>query len=77
MDLFKETYRWTLDSCVEWNLWARQFSDMTGKNFLDFVKRTHDVVYGYLQGEKSLDGTCSDLECNLALEAKKVFEAYL
>jgi hypothetical protein len=40
----------------------------------DYVERTLEVVWGYLRGTKTLDGSCSDLQCNVALEAFKVFK---
>jgi len=33
-----------------------------------------EVVYSYLHGKKTLDGSCSDFQCTIALEAKKVFK---
>jgi hypothetical protein len=39
----------------------------------DFAARTLEVVWAYLEGRKTLDGSCSDFECWLAHEAAKVF----
>ncbi len=76
-DLIKHTHRWVLGYCVEWNYHAKQFSDINAVAFLDFVARTHSVVYRYLRGRLTLDGSCSDLECTLAVEAKHVFGLHL
>ena len=71
-DQVKHTLRWTLGACVEWNQWAKQF-DMNSREFHDFALRTHTVVWRYLRGIQTLDGSCSDFECTLAIEAKHVF----
>lgn len=39
----------------------------------DFTRRTFAVVWRYLQGRQTLDGSCSDYDCWLAHEAAKVF----
>lgn len=38
-----------------------------------FTQATVEVVWAYLQGRKTLDGSCSDFDCWLAHEAAKVF----
>lgn len=47
------------------------------EKFHDFCLRTHNVVWRYLQGSKELDGTCSDMECTMALKAKRVFHEHI
>lgn len=71
-DLLKQTHRWVWGACVEWNDHAKQF-DVTSTAFTDFVSRTHWVVFRFLRGQQTLDGSCSDFECTLALEAKYTF----
>lgn len=75
-DLIKHTNLWVLGQCVTWNLHAKQFADMAGREFHDFVNRTHTVVFRYLRGTQTLDGTCSDFECTIAIEARRVFGLY-
>ena len=77
------TLRWTWGACVLWNQLANQFARdsnelvqfarIDSSEFQDFVHRTHSVIYRYLQGQQTLNGSCSDLECTLALEAKELF----
>ena len=75
-DLIKHTWRWVTGACIEWNNQVQQFADISSAAFLDFRHRVHHVVYRYLRGQQTLDGTCSDLECTLALEAAQVFGLY-
>ena len=56
------------------------FSQMTDGNntfdhrkFHDFALRTHGTVHAYLMNRKTLDGSCSDMECSLAMEAHRLF----
>lgn len=79
-DLLSATLAWVMGKCFEWNLHAQQFVltfDDQDHRFQDFVHRTHTVVWRYLQGHITLDGTCSDLECTMALEAKRIFGYHL
>lgn len=39
----------------------------------EYARDTIDVVWGYLRGTKTLDGTCSDFQCTTAHAAKQVF----
>lgn len=72
-DLIKQTHRWVLGACIEWNETAKQFAPRDVHEFRRFVERVHTIVVRFLRGQQTLDGTCSDLECTLALEAKQVF----
>ncbi len=77
-DLIKHTHRWVHGACSEWNQHAKQFADETGLEFQRFVMRVHSVVWNCLrQGQRVLDGTCSDLECDLGLAALKLFRVHL
>lgn len=38
-----------------------------------FTMSTLTVVWRYLRMQQRLDGTCSDFDCHVALEAEKVF----
>lgn len=73
-DLTKSSYTFVLGACMEWNLQVQLFKDMTSREFLDFVARTHTVVYRCLKGQQYLDGTCSDLECTLTLRARSALK---
>ena len=42
-------------------------------NFLLYIYETTEVVLGYVKGTRRLDGSCSDIQCHIALEAKKAF----
>jgi len=44
-------------------------------HFDRYAHESAEVVFGYLNGNKTLDGTCSDFQCTIALEAKKVFKS--
>ena len=48
-----------------------QFSPL---KFTEFATRVTNTVYMYLIGNKTLDGSCSDMECSLALKAKGIFQ---
>lgn len=37
----------------------------------DYYRSTLDVVWGYLRGTKTLNGSCSDFQCDIALEIKR------
>lgn len=39
-----------------------------------YADRVNDTVYGYLRGHRKLDGSCSDLECDLGLRAYNTFK---
>jgi len=39
-----------------------------------YINETLDVVWGYLRGSRTLDGRCSDMQCDLAMEARKLFK---
>lgn len=72
-DLFLNILRWTTGYCVMWNQMTKQFSDTDTQNFQDFIYRTNTVVYRFLQGQQTLDGSCSDMECDAALQAQHIF----
>lgn len=72
-DLLKYTYLFVLGACVEWNWQTKQFNDTNSREFMDFVARTHTVVFRYLRQQQTLDGSCSDLECALAHNARHAF----
>jgi hypothetical protein len=72
-ELIKQVRRWVLGACTEWNEQVKQFADLNGVEFRAFVERTANVVIRYIRGQQTLDGSCSDLECTLAIEARHVF----
>lgn len=60
------------------------FSQMTDGNnsfdfrkFEDFAFRINHTVYAYCMNNKTLDGTCSDMECTLAQEAHRLFRSQI
>lgn len=71
-DRIKFTLEWVWGVCILWNQQAKQF-DAGGSEMIDFVHRTHHIVWKYLNNRQTLDGTCSDLECDTALRAKRLF----
>ena len=40
----------------------------------DYINNPVEVTLGYLKGTRDLDGTCSDMQCTVAMEARKVFK---
>ena len=42
-DLIKHTHMWVLGACTEWNWYTKQFGDTFGRDFADFVTRTHTL----------------------------------
>jgi hypothetical protein len=60
------------------------YSQMTDGNnsfdhrkFHEFALRTHSTVHAYMMRRKTLDGTCSDMECTMAMEAHRFFRPQL
>lgn len=47
--------------------------DPSTENYEFYINDTISLVISHLQGRRTLDGSCSDLQCHAALEAKKVF----
>ena len=72
-ELVNHTLQWTWGACIMWNQWAKQFN-IGDPAFQDFVHRTHTVVWKYLTGQHGLTGSCSDFECNTAMQARAVFK---
>ena len=72
-ELIKQVRRWVLGACTEWNEQMRQFADLAGAEFRAFIERTTNTVLRYIRGQQTLDGSCSDLECTLAHEARRLF----
>lgn len=75
-DLMQATMSWVLGECFTWNDQVTQFNlgdPASELEFGRFVHRTHSTVWLHLQGRKTLDGSCSDLECVLATKAKAIF----
>lgn len=75
-EVMTQTLRWVIGYCWEWNQHAKQFPD-NSREFQDFCHRTHMVVWKFVQNEQGLDGSCSDLECTAAIEARRVFAPLL
>ena len=77
VDVDKEVSIWVFGACVSWNCETRQFKAPEDMSFMLFMGRTYSVVLKYLKGQQTLDGTCSDLECDLALRAEKIFKGLM
>ena len=75
MDLMEHTLKWVWGACVLWNQHAKLF-DMNSVKFQEFVHRTHDVAWKHLTQGKILDSSCSDFECCISLDAKRLFGVY-
>ena len=71
-DLVNITLQWVWGACIMWNMDAKQF-DSNSTQMQEFIHRTHSVVWRYLTRRENLDGSCSDLECDLALKAAQAF----
>lgn len=70
-DLLQATLTYVWGACVQYN---RQMSNHVSEDQLDqWVTRVHGIVWKYLHGKQTLDGSCSDFECGLALKANSVF----
>lgn len=64
--------QWFVAGAVhEWNHYSG--AALSGDRLQEYIGGTVNVVIGYLQGTRKLDGTCSDLQCTVSLEAEKVF----
>lgn len=75
-DLLTNTLRWVFGYCLLWNQQVKQF-DANSQEFTDFVHHTHHKVWRYLNGQQSLDASCSDLVCTAALEAQALFKPFI
>ena len=71
---------WLLGILVEYNAHAKIFgcatpfeTDKEGWLFTDYWERIQRACVGYMSGEKTLDGSCSDMECVLAHKADYLF----
>lgn len=73
-DLIEATLRYVIGACFQWEQHAQQFNGRPD-DFYRFCLRTHDVAYKYLKGRKTLDGTCSDFECTVALNVHTTFKS--
>lgn len=71
-DLYKEIAVWVLGACTNWNLTTNAFS-LADFQFVLFMGRTNSVVLKYLEGKQKLDGTLSDLECDICMRAERIF----
>ena len=75
-DLLNHTLRWVYGYCLLWNQQANQFAPGS-REFDEFVHRVHTKVWNYLHGKQTLDASCSDLECTMALEARALFRDFV
>jgi len=64
---------WVLGALIRWNQSTETFNVVGSTEWEHFVSRTTYTVWMYLRDGVKLDGRCSDLECDLALRASKVF----
>lgn len=84
-ELIKAVQAWVIGQLYQLvmpgQIYHGQFNDQNGvldhNRFLDFALRTTTVVYRYIRGQQKLDGTCSDMDCHLATQAKYIFEHHL
>lgn len=76
-DLIGHMLAWTWGQCILWNQHTNQFSDVNGREFQQFVHRTNNICWRYTNGMQTLDGSCSDLECDLAMKARSVFGVHI
>lgn len=72
-DLMTHVLAWTWGQCIMWNQHMNAFADINHQEFQSFVHRTNNVCWRYIHGRQTLDGSCSDLECDLAMKARTVF----
>lgn len=79
-DLVEATLAWVTGKVYEsifgTNLYRSTFITdgvLDERKVQDFIHRTHTVVWRYLNRQQTLDGRCSDFECNLGLEADRIF----
>lgn len=56
---------------TEWYVNTQQVPQ--GRPFEDYLWRVTQTAIGYCKRKKTLDGSCSDLECNVAHEVAKTF----
>jgi hypothetical protein len=77
-DLMTHTMAYVFGQCMLWNQHAKQFNgDWNDQAFLSFAHRTHNVCWRYLNGQQTLDGTCSDFECDVAIKCRAVFKSHI
>lgn len=75
-DLLNHTLRWVFGYCYMWNRQAQQFAPGS-REFDEYVYRVHTKVWRYLNGQQTLDASCSDLVCTMALEARALFREFI
>ena len=75
-DLLNHTLRWVFGYCWCYNMAHQQF-DANSHQFHDWMHRVHNTIWRYLHGKQTLDASCSDLECTMALEARALFGSFI
>ena len=75
-ELLDATLRYVIGACYKWENDAKQFVGRPN-DFRSFYLRTHDVCWKYLNGQKTLDGSCSDFECDTAIKMRRVFRSFV
>lgn len=84
-DLIDAVLAWTIGQlyqiCRPGSYYFGQMTDGNGNfdhdKFLKFALKVNETVYRYIKRQKTLDGSCSDIECTLAHKAKYAFEIHL
>lgn len=77
VNLMTHTLAYVYGRCMLWNMEAKQFADLNSQEFLSFAHRTHNVCWRYLHSRQNLDGSCSDFECTVALDARSLFHHHI
>jgi hypothetical protein len=65
----KLVHWFVLGACVEYN----EHTKLDKKDFEEYVRYCMNVVWKYLHGTQTLDGSCTDALCDLAHQALYVF----
>lgn len=65
---------------IQWFVWGALAEydyytnlGLSAVEFQRFLAETVNVVIGYVNGARALDGKCTDIQCTIALEAAKLF----
>jgi len=70
-DVKKAVLNWVRGNVVEYN--RRMGLGLNTFELERYVSGVYETVWSYLRGRTILGGRCSDLECELGLEAAKIF----
>lgn len=84
-DLLDATLAWVIGEIVQVTIrpngvYYSQFNTdgrLDVDKFHEFCLNVHNIVWRHLHGRQTLDTTCSDMCCSLAIRAKHVFGPHL